>query len=199
MNTSKRKEKMSNYDITTTDNHYKVYLAGKIGKNDWRHDVVPYLRSFGYGNDDKWLYEKWHYTETNIPCVDYVGPYFTGCDHGCAHGGNSHGFLSEPICGEDCPRDLVTRLCMDAIGRCDLFFAWLADDAPEEEDFSVTMARNGVPQSRHNTAYGTLAELGYAKALGNMSLPVPLTSTMTCGLLTTWPTSTLLLTIPSRA
>ena len=56
----------------------KFYLAGKIGKNDWRHRIIPGLR------------------EASAGCLDcgsfvYTGPFFTSCDHGCQHGPNTHG------------------------------------------------------------------------------------------------------------
>lgn len=128
----------------------KIYLGGKIAANDWRHTVVPTLREAGsYRGSDgiSWIDTQWQPTRTTFPNVHYIGPYFTGCDHACAHGRSTHGFLEEPVCGQDCPHDQVKTLCLDAIGNADVFFAWLGGEEV-------------------CTAYGTLAELGYAKGTG---------------------------------
>ncbi|MFE7077902.1 DUF559 domain-containing protein [Streptomyces sp. NPDC057620] len=128
-----------------------IYLAGKIGKNDWRHDVVG--RSLKqswpedcYSNDAStpWPIIK----NAVIDHFDYVGPYFIGDDHGCGHGAGTHGCGADgSVCGVDSAaptrQQLVPR-CFAAIDSADIFFAWL-DDV---------------------TAYGTLVELGYAKARG---------------------------------
>ena len=121
----------------------KVYLAGKIGKNDWRTEIVG-----GHaGLDDAALAEGW---PTLVGAVlgrhDYVGPYFVACDHGCAHGRDTHGVSNDRVgCGAESrnPRGLVVERCLLAVERANLVFAWVD---------SVT-------------AYGTLFELGYARAL----------------------------------
>ncbi|MEU1449884.1 DUF559 domain-containing protein [Streptomyces mirabilis] len=83
-----------------------------------------------------------------IDLFDYVGPYFIGDDHGCGHGTGTHGCGSDgSVCGVDgaAPtRPQVVARCLAAVDSADIFFAWL-DDV---------------------TAYGTLVELGYAKARG---------------------------------
>jgi very-short-patch-repair endonuclease len=79
---------------------------------------------------------------------DYTGPYFASDDHGCFHGPTSHG-CAECMDGYDTlPRKLVVKCCLSAIARSDLIFAWIEDP----------------------TAHGTLAELGYAHALGKKIL-----------------------------
>lgn len=135
-----------------------IYCGGKIDAGDWRHEVAPNLRSVTYNGgwfldrdartyyETDWIDKQWKTIPTVYEDVDYIGPYFTGCDHACAHTGD-HGFAEEPVCGYDCPHDLVKRLCLEAIGRANIFFAWLGGEEV-------------------CTAYGTLAELGYAKASG---------------------------------
>lgn len=131
-----------------------IYLAGKIAKNDWRHQVVSGLRSaasdqafslFTGGTDvPPWsshsmtvLQRTWSYT----------GPVPSSCDHGCGHSveGVGHGFAGGCIevghDGDEQQRQFVIHQCLDAIRRCDIFFAWLDDP----------------------TAYGTLVEIGYAR------------------------------------
>lgn len=115
----------------------KIYFAGPIEKNCWRHKIVPGLRE----------------GRPNIEPHQYVGPFFVGCDHGCAHGRTSHGIGADGIehraCAEDhllesgaLNRDQVRRRCMSQIESADLIFTWI-----DRMD-----------------AYGTIWELGYAAA-----------------------------------
>jgi hypothetical protein len=129
----------------------KIYLAGKIDKNDWRHNLVPDLR-------DTYSMERW-IAVRNLPMVgghDYVGPFFIACDHGCSHGPNSHGAAvgneaSCAIAGADIGHEndnspaRVHAKGVDGIRRCDVFVAWMG------LDFA--------------SAYGTIYEIGVAKAL----------------------------------
>ena len=128
----------------------RVYLAGKIEANDWRHDVVTGLRG-AWSNDlpDPMRPETWCDWPVWPGAVcdglgDYVGPYFVSCDHACTHGASTHatsgGCNDAPV---DDARAFVHRQCLDALHCADLVFAWLDD----------------------RTAYGTLVELGYAAAL----------------------------------
>jgi hypothetical protein len=66
----------------------KVYLAGKISKNDWRHELVPGLRNHAWGDGD-------------LDCGKfiYTGPFFVGCDHGCFHGPDTHGSHADGCIG----------------------------------------------------------------------------------------------------
>jgi very-short-patch-repair endonuclease len=139
----------------TTDD--LIELAGKIAKNDWRHDIVKDLRWL-YSDSDYVDSEPWPIAEDAIgPGVDYVGPYFITCDHGCAHG-RDHAFMGG--CSEDPPihigdttgghgcylferREYAAHRCIEAINRCDVMVAVITPDA-----------------------HGTLVEVGYAHALG---------------------------------
>jgi hypothetical protein len=120
----------------------KIYLAGKIAKGDWRHDVVAGLRHansyFDAGTDE------WPILENAIlRRHDYTGPFFVGCDHGCYHGKDTHGYKGG-CCGPECDDVKVSRLCRKALDVSDVVFAWI--DAPD--------------------AYGTIFEIGYAIAKG---------------------------------
>jgi hypothetical protein len=138
----------------------KFYFAGKIYKNCWRHQLVTGL---DHGPDGSpYAYEgHWPVFERVIfDRYDYVGPYFSGDDHGSGHKPNWHGAagdeevidisgghgVMEAACitaAEEIERRQgIVQRCLAAIRACDVVFAWI-----ERPD-----------------AYGTLAELGYANA-----------------------------------
>lgn len=130
----------------------RVYLAGKIGKNDWRHGIVPHLRSvtpYPYGDEPgEWpeVGDDGHWFPLEVDGFEYQGPYFMGCDHGCGHGPDGHGIgIDEAGCIPASPnRRQVVRWCRHWLESADVLFCWFDD----------------------LTAYGTLAELGYFAALG---------------------------------
>lgn len=128
-----------------------IYLAGKIEKNCWRRALVPAVReAFAEGEcntGDRGWPMKWPILNESIFDVhSYTGPFFMSCDHGCFHGDDAHGLGANSIAHHnDAGRPAeVTRLCFDAIDRSDVVFAWI--DAHD--------------------CYGTIAELGYARAKG---------------------------------
>jgi very-short-patch-repair endonuclease len=146
-----------------------IYLAGKIGKNDWRHSTVD-----GLSDTCKKFYDnpemEWPILEQSIENDhSYSGPYFISCSEACyghgtgwAHGPGTHGYDANPgtgdyididDCGIECEykrymkeqsdrKALVSKRCMEAIERSDIVFAWIDD----------------------LTAFGTIFELGYATA-----------------------------------
>jgi hypothetical protein len=154
---ARAKRLLGGLSLKQDSSRLSIYLAGKIGKSDWRHDVVLNLRDAQgghWGDYSNWLETPWGETATVNRYVNYVGPYFMSCDHGCSHDCNAHGIGTDevPGCWTDatCSRRRVTELCLTAIERADVFFAWL----PPEGHLG------------DHTAYGSLAELGYAKAAG---------------------------------
>lgn len=143
----------------------KVYLAGKISKNDWRHNIID-VRGMYYGscgdNGSDMFYPadlggtaepgRWPITGTVYDGVFCTGPYFVSCDHGCFHGENTHGVLDRYDTNTTSSfRTETVRLCQEAIQRSDHVFVWIDDD----------------------TCYGTLVEIGYAVGLG---IPVTIAS-----------------------
>ena len=121
----------------------KVYCAGKIAKNDWRHDIFKELRN----------YERPSIQKEQPPKVDnfiYAGPYFISCDHGCYHGPHTHG-LGVDVGISNCAgvdeeritRSEVISKCLRWMSNSDIIFVWFDDI----------------------TAYGTLVEIGIAKAI----------------------------------
>lgn len=95
----------------------RIYLAGKIAKNDWRHEVSPWLRSVE-------LVEELPMEGGHV----YVGPFFIGCDHGCGHGPGTHGLGGEhSTCAEYPSRSNVKKRALAGIASADLVFAWLDD------------------------------------------------------------------------
>lgn len=123
-----------------SDRPLRIYLAGAIEKNCWRHRIVPGLRA-ALSYLDSRLDRK----TLPIGRHTYVGPFFVRCDHGCAHGPTLHGAAAgdeHSGCVQGCDRDQVRRFCREQIDSADLVFAWI--------------------DRLH--AYGTIWELGYAAA-----------------------------------
>lgn len=95
----------------------RLYLAGKIGKNDWRHSLVPNLRD-----------RTWNNGPIETGSFSYIGPFFVSCDHGCGHNPSGHGMVQECI-EPYYTREDVIRLNMDAIEKSDIVFAYI--NAPD--------------------------------------------------------------------
>lgn len=159
----------------------KIYAAGKISRSDWRLEFFRDRqtdrvneRTLAYISNGELeglpvtsaytLLPAW----PEIPLEGgalYVGPHFISDDHGCYHGPNFHGSGAEgwpvPACKEIGPcgaaypsvgRGHVYSRCIETIDRSTHVVAWLDDP----------------------TAYGTLFELGYAKAKGkHITIMVP--------------------------
>ncbi|MFI7077545.1 nucleoside 2-deoxyribosyltransferase [Verrucosispora sp. NA02020] len=125
----------------------RVYAAGKITQNGWRHSLFPIFDDADTTNPDR---QPWP-EEVRIPALPgavYVGPHFMSDDHGCYHGENMHGVAAgEHACGGAYPglsRPEVAQRCLAAIRLSTHVFAWLDDP----------------------TCHGSLVEIGYARALG---------------------------------
>lgn len=124
--------------------HHTVYLAGKISKNGWR-------RVFG-GNRPFSVCDCDEINENNSEVINeymtVTGPFFIACDHGCYHGENSHGVGAdnpEGYCTSyPMTQDEVFKICKAQINKAEVVFAYI-----DCED-----------------CFGTLAEIGYAHALG---------------------------------
>lgn len=137
-----------------------IYLAGKIDRGDWRHDLVKELHGsvrscFG----DIYQGKQWPVLKSAVfDLLDYTGPYFVSDDHNASmHGDDEHGTgaqglrVDTEIDGHGIAtgmhrRDWTVLSCRKAIEQTDLLFAWI--DC--------------------TTCYGTIAEIGYAKALGKV-------------------------------
>lgn len=127
-----------------------IYLAGKIGPDDWREHVVPGIQdAWGTSYSER----QWSQDDADWPVLpkgaagqfDYTGPYFVDtCSHsdtGCGQDDHRAGSECEGVYGV---RSITLQRCLRAIDRADIVFAWLFD----------------------LTAYGTLTEIGYAKGRG---------------------------------
>lgn len=121
-----------------------VYLAGKIKPNGWRQKIFDMRDSF-YCFDEHELDNE--YIKYN-DYINIVGPFFLSCDHSCYHGEGNHGLginCPNGCAGEDTrSENEVVEICINQIKSSDVVFAYINDD----------------------TCYGTLSEIGYAKALG---------------------------------
>jgi len=150
----------------------KIYLAGKITRHGWRDAIVNQCDMEDNASFEDWRFQQadcgsgitwieWASTDEISSLgswrlrvseyYDITGPFFVGEHYGPTHDQSTH--ASEV--GYERPataRQQVRRLCLDAIRRSDVVFAWLDDP----------------------TAYGTIAEIGYAHALGKrIVLAVP--------------------------
>ena len=94
----------------------RVYVAGKISKNDFRHRLVPGLANHAFGQEE-------------IVTLDfiYVGPFFVSCDHGCYHGKGTHGVTNELGCAEELEHTRLDVISKNnaAIDSADLVFAYI--------------------------------------------------------------------------
>lgn len=123
----------------------RVYLAGKIKQNGWRELIVGYRCNHLYGGDNVDLTK---YTVKYNDQITITGPWFLSCDHGCYHGDNTHGLgINKMGCpdanGDDYSESEVYDICTQQIMGSDIVFAYIDD----------------------NTCYGSLYEIGLAKAL----------------------------------
>ena len=113
----------------------RVYFAGKISRDDWRHQLFPYYRRYTT-----------YFGEAFFPfCSDgimYCGPTFSGDDHGCTHGPTKHA-SGDGCNGSPIDRTAVLARSLEQIRGSSHMFAWI--DSME--------------------AFGTLVEIGYAAAL----------------------------------
>lgn len=118
----------------------KVYLAGKIAKNDWRHQIFSDLDRAEFHHEKGKIQ-----TQLITDGFHYNGPFFLSCDHGCYHGDGNHGRgVYYEGCGEDGDSQSTTlKKCLNWIQNSDAIFVWL--DAKD--------------------AYGTISEIGYANSL----------------------------------
>jgi nucleoside 2-deoxyribosyltransferase len=132
---------MNGYD----DNRPAIYLAGKISQNGWRSHLVD-CRGLTHPDETRALFdENYHVKHDGFI---YGGPFFISCEHGCAHGPNSHGVAatgdSPCLFGVPEQQRRVYEINKKRLLRADYIFAHI-----ETAD-----------------CYGTFVELGMAAAQG---------------------------------
>lgn len=94
-----------------------IYLAGKIGKNDWRHKLVPGLRG-----------HSWALGSIATRDFTYAGPFFQSCDHGCLHGPGTHGVgAGVGTCTEEITHSPADIIQLNDLALCsaDLVFVYI--------------------------------------------------------------------------
>ena len=133
-----------------------VYLGGKMSpQHDWRGEAGVCARS-GRGVSDHelatdplqaWINHAYGAELDGVPFI-LAGPFPSSCDHGCAH--RSESLHMAQTCNEVGGQRAIQNACFGALGQTDLICAHIS--TPD--------------------AYGTLVELGMAKAL---KTPVSLT------------------------
>lgn len=122
----------------------RIYLAGKIGWNDWRWELVRGLE--GFSGDELIAVRGFPIlSRAVLGRYDYVGPFFMAGEHSGVVG--AHGMVDDTGGhGSGIAQEDVTRACLAAVDKCDLLFAWL--DCAD--------------------LHGTLIELGYALGTGKI-------------------------------
>jgi len=128
-----------------------LYIAGKINKHDFRRQnpiLNNILDKFCDGAELAKLGDilsRGHCSLSNS--VNYMGPFPSQMSH--ASSTYTHGLHGSRMYGDsdrNGTRERVQDICQEGIKRCDVFFAFFEKDS--------------------GSAYGTVAEIGYAKALG---------------------------------
>lgn len=105
--------------LKVSENYVRVYLAGKISKNCWRHTLVTGLRG---AHEDVCTTPQTPECEAFI----YTGPFFVACDHACSHGPTTHGAGDDGCGSVDAPtRDEVFRRNCAAIESADIVIAYI--------------------------------------------------------------------------
>lgn len=134
----------------------RIYLAGKISRKDWRRSIVGDHLQVAVetcpcsSGESELLPVSWPVAERAIfGTHHFVGPYFVDCRHGgCAFGDDEHGVAAtsnEPgDHGERLRPGAVADRCLAAVANCDVLFAFV----------------------HQLDCYGTIVEIGAAKALG---------------------------------
>lgn len=105
----------------------RVYMAGKVEKNGWRHDLVPRLRGWEQGDGP-----------IVCPRFVYVGPWVLSCDHGCRHRPGNHGLAGSGCDGVIISRREVFTDNQTSLVSADLVFAFI-----EARDAFGTIAEIG--------------------------------------------------------
>lgn len=130
----------------------KIYLAGKVTDASWRVECERRLVALPPAGWAPVFDPEFPVVPLGIGDHMMTGPFFINCGHseiGCYRmQENGHGMGADDCgCGgSDTSRSNVVRMCLNAIERSDVLFAWIDQDS----------------------CYGTLAEIGYAKALGKI-------------------------------
>lgn len=148
----------------------RIYLAGKVYKHCWRGEFVPGLH-YAYSDTDLAEHEPWPTMEMAYG-LTYVGPFFTRCDHGCAHGKNTHGFAGGCITSGDSLEYMPVGPCRhspDSCDECDNFGSGINDFARKEVARRCIKAidrADWVIAVVGDDTHGTIAEIGYAVGKG---------------------------------
>ena len=126
----------------------KVYFAGKVAQGNWRDKLL---------GDRCMTRGQFQFMSGHA----YNGPFGLSCDHGCAHKPGTHAAARPTVDGYSCedftggdgriakylPRKAAVDRCLYQIKTSDLVIAYIEAEA-----------------------HGTLAEIGYASAMGKQIL-----------------------------
>ena len=146
----------------------RIYFAGKIAANCWRHDLVPQLRG-------------WQQTKGPIDCGSfiYTGPFFASCDHKCRHGDATHGVLGIGCMPEiEETRNKVFKANQADLGSSSRVFAYIAANDCYGTLFELGWAgKAGIPIFIVFAPSVEIDEFWYAQQQMATILPKPIVST----------------------
>lgn len=151
----------------------RIYLAGKITKNGWRDTILGHRA--GALSPADWR-EGWSDLPNAIlDTHTYVGPYFVGCDHGCAHGPGTHG-AGAGVGAGTVGQYAAAQADADAAGELYDDPAWSCAGESAPSNLYGLIVERCLESIRSASlvfawfdtldAHGTLVEIGYARALG---------------------------------
>jgi hypothetical protein len=157
----------------------RIYFAGKITRNGWRHSIIPELRSAWWGaridTADPSDIEPVEFEICDKRLL-YVGPYFVGCDHGCFHGPESHGIIGKNLPVDDrieAPeRYAVFNRCIHWLSSAHVVFAHIETQDAQGSMFELGWAHcQNIPTFINFTTNALAAEYWFP-ARGAMQVSV---------------------------
>lgn len=115
------------------------YLAGKVSLRGWRNDIVDAMEVMpdqGTVLDTEWPIQRGAIFGTH----DYVGPFFMSGQHAGTWKDDSHASrangMGDCYHGEPSSASYVHGLCLGAIAKADVIFAWADALGPLTEPWS---------------------------------------------------------------
>lgn len=98
----------------STISNPKIYIAGKISKENFREWIVPELAS-----------HQWGQRNIQTALYEFLGPYTVNCKHGCFSGNGTHESVGNDGAIDLSQKDVI-ETNMAAIRNADLVIAYIS-------------------------------------------------------------------------